>query len=219
MKRRKFFSQIAAATAAPALVAQQSPAPNNKPAATSPAPAPQDATQPPAPYNRTPGPAVESPKLETAVPDEVGETTARYFSAQQFATLKKLSDILMPSISGVPGALQSGAVEFLDFLISESPKDRQTLYKNGLDQLAAQSKKRFSKSFADLDDSQASELLAPLRQPWTYEGPADPTAKFLWAAKQDVRTATLNSREYASAARSSGRRSVAGIGLYWHSLD
>ena len=39
----------------------------------------------------------------------------------------------------------------------------------------------------------------PLRAPWTYDAPADPLARFLAAAKQDVRTATVNSREYNAA--------------------
>jgi hypothetical protein len=62
-------------------------------------------------------------------------------------------------------------------------------------------------------------LLAPLREPWTFDPPADPLTRFLRAAKQDVRAATMNSREYAAAAGSSGRRSAAGLGLYWLPLD
>jgi hypothetical protein len=57
-----------------------------------------------------------------------------------------------------------------------------------------------------------------LRQPWTYEPPADPLARFLREAKQDVRTATMNSREYASAGSSSGRRG-GGLGQYWYPID
>jgi len=220
MKRRRFFRQIAAATAAPALIAQQSPAPNNNPAPGSAAPPPTDATQPPAPDNRTPSAAAETPKLEAATADEAGDMSPRFFNALQFSALRRLSDILMPAMKSAPGALDAQAAEFLDFLVSESPKERQTLYRTGLDQLNAQAKKRFSKPFAELDLAQASDLLSPLREPWTYEGPSDPLAKFLWAAKQDVRTATMNSREYASAAgAASGRRGFGGAGLYWHSLD
>jgi hypothetical protein len=161
----------------------------------------------------------ELPKLGVSGADAVAEMTPRYFSNAQFAALRKVSDLLAPAINGIPGATDAKAPEFLDFLIGESPADRQQVYKQGLDALNAQAGKRFHKAFADLDNAQAEVLLAPLREPWTFDPPADPLARFLWAAKQDVRTATINSREYSlvAGARVGGRRS--GGGLYWYPLD
>ncbi len=150
--------------------------------------------------------------------DGAAETTPRFFNTQQFAALRKLSDILMPLINGMPGAIEARAPEFLDFLIGASPADRQQLYKDGLDALNAQARKRFKKSFAEVEESQAGDLLAPLRQPWTSEPPADPLARFLQAAKQDVRTATVNSREYSLAGSSGGRRG-GGLGQYWYTIE
>lgn len=161
----------------------------------------------------------EAPKLETAPLDAAGETTPGFFSAPQLAALKKLSAILMPPLNNMPGALEAGAPEFLDFLISKSPAERKQLYTTGLNTLNAQATKRFGKAFADVTDAQAAELLAPLRQPWTYQPPADPFARFLREAKQDVRTATINSREYALAASSGGRRGGSGLGQYWYPID
>lgn len=207
------------APAVPALIAQQSPATNNRPAPTSPAPPPLDATTPPAPFNRTPPAAAESPKLVTAVADEVADMTPKFFNGQQFEALRKLSEIIMPPMKGAPGALDARAPEFLDFLISESPNDRQQLYRAGLDALNNQAKKRFNKPYADLEQSQAVTLLAPLREPWTYDPPADPLARFLRAAKQDIRSATMNSREYSTALALAGGRRGSGIGLYWYPLD
>jgi len=62
-------------------------------------------------------------------------------------------------------------------------------------------------------------LLAPLRAAWTYDPPADPFARFLREAKQDIRTATMNSREWVTAAASAGGRRGGGVGLYWYPLD
>lgn len=163
-------------------------------------------------------PQTEAPKLEFASLDVAGETTPRFFDAAQFATLRHLSNILMPPVNGMPGALDAKAPEFLDFLIGASPADRKTLYKTGLTMLNAQSLKRFRKPFAEVDEKQVSELLAPLREPWTYEPPADPLARFLRAAKQDVRTATINSREYSTAGSTGGRR-AGGVGQYWYPID
>lgn len=198
MKRRRFIQTLAAA---PAIVA----------------PVPELLAQQPA----GPGasrPQEEAPKLELAALDVAGETTPRFFNAQQLAALTKLSAILMPPLNSLPGALDVGAPEFLDFLISKSPADRKQLYTGGLNALNAQATRRFGKPFAEVSETQAAELLAPLRQPWTYEPPADPLARFLWEAKQDVRTATMNSREYATAGSAGGRRG-GGIGQYWYPLD
>lgn len=193
MKRRRFIQTVAAA---PAMAI---------PATT---PAAQPAAQ---------RPQAEAPKLELAPLDAVGDTTPRFFSAVQLATLRKLSDILMPAMNGMPSALEAGAPEFLDFLIGASAADRKQLYKNGLDTLQTQAQKKFGKAFADLNESQIGELLAPLRKAWTYEPPADPFARFLREVKADVRTATINSREYSTAG-AAGRRG-GGMGQYWYPID
>lgn len=197
MKRRRFIQTLAAA---PAIAVPASLETN----AQSPAGAPR--------------PQEEAPKLEFASLDAAAETMPRFFSAAQFAALKKLSEILMPPLNGMPGALEAGAPEFLDFLIGKSPADRKQLYTAGLNALNAQATKRFGKTFADVTEAQGAELLAPLKQPWTYEPPADPFARFLREAKQDVRTATMNSREYTTAG-SAGSRRGGGIGQYWYPID
>ncbi len=197
MKRRRFVQSIAAVPAVPVAIAQQ--APRGGPGAA-------------------PPPAAES-QLEFAHPDDPADPTPRFFNPQQLAALRRLSGILMPALNGAPGAIEAEAAEFLDFLIGVSPADRQQLYRNGLDALNAQSKKRFNKPFADSDAAQADALLAPLREPWTYDPPADPLARFLRAAKHDVRTATTNSKQYTAAASGAGARRFGGGGLYWYPLD
>lgn len=198
MKRRRFIQTL---TATPAIVAPV-----------------VRAQQPTGPGTSPPRPQEEAPKLELATPDLAAEMTPRFFTAPQFAALRKLSDILLPPLNGLPGALEAQAPEFLDFLLGASPADRQQLYRAGLDALNAQAMKQFKKPFAEVNEAQANTLLAPLRQTWTYEPPAGPLARFLWAAKQDVRTATMNSREYATASSAGGRRG-GGLGQYWYPID
>jgi hypothetical protein len=195
MKRRRFLQALATAPAT-GLIAQQ------------PAPPPPQAA---------PVVSSEFPKLDVAVADAAAETVLHFFTASQFAALEKLGGILMPASSSGPGAVETRAPEFLDFLLSKSTPERQQLYRNGLDGLNAQARRRFAKPFADLDSDQAGELLAPLRGPWTYQPPADPVARFLLAAKLDIRTATMNSLEWSAAARSDVRRGPSG--LYWYPLD
>jgi hypothetical protein len=185
MKRRRFFQAVAAAGATPALVGQT----------------PQQ-------------PSTALPKLETAQADAAAEMRPHFFSEKQFAALKKLGDILQPSIVGAPGAAEAQAAEFLDFLIGESPADRWQIYLQGLDRLVAA-------GFVEADAVKSAAILAPLKAPWTYDPPADPLAHFLRVAKADLRTATVNSREYntSGAASAGGSRRFGAQGLYWLPLD
>ena len=163
---------------------------------------------------------MEIPQLETAAVDLAGDPVPHFFTAGQYSALRKLSDLLQPAVNGTPGALDAKVPEFLDFLISVSPADRQQLYQGGLDALNAAAVSHGGKSFAELNHSDAAAVMAPLREPWTYEPPSDPLAHFLREAKHDVHTATVNSREFnkAGAAAGGGRRFGA-QGLYWLPIE
>ena len=152
--------------------------------------------------------------LSTVAPDSVGQPTSRFFPSSQFAALRRLSDIILPSISGNPGALEAGAPEVLDFLVGQSPLPVKSLYRSGLLAMNTRAGSRFGKLFADLDATQADAVLAPLRQAWNYKDPIDPFALFLRHAKADVLTATTNSREWITAAQR-GRGGSGGNGTYW----
>jgi hypothetical protein len=177
MKRRHLLQSMAALPLAPAAAAQT-------PAVASP---------------------VERPPEVAAVPvGAVGRPVPRFFTDAQFKALERLADILMPTVEERPGAKQAHVAEFLDFLISESPADRQQLYRSGLDRLNK--------------DGFDAAVLKPLTAAWTYEGPADPFAKFLLAAKEDVMRATYNSREFAAAMEGT-RRGFSGSGYYWTVIE
>ena len=162
--------------------------------------------------------AQDFPKLEFAVPDFGADPNPKFFSKPHFAALKRLGDLILPAINGTPGALDARAPEFLDFLLGESPADRQKLYRDGLEALNAQSRRKFSKAFADLDATQADQVLAPLHKPWTYADPVDPLAAFLRAAKADILTATANSREWISVV-SQRNRNASGTAIYWKPVE
>ena len=100
---------------------------------------------------------------------------------------------MLPRVGETPGALDTRVPEFLDFLISRSGADQQKLYRDGLNHA--------------LD-------LAPLSEPWTYEEPRDPYAKFLQQAKHDILTAAVNSREWIAAV-AKRNPAVTGTGTYW----
>lgn len=183
MRRRRFVQALIAVPAAPGLMAQR-------------------------PAGRDGAPPEAQPVLQLVTADDAADAIAGFFDDRQFATLSRLSELLMPAQEGGVSAIEAGAPEFLDFLLGESPPDRQQLYLNGLDTLEYQSRTRFNKAFAEASDDEAGQLLAPLRQRWNYEAPDTLTA-FLREAKSDVRTATVNSRPWSAAA---GRPNT---GRYW----
>jgi hypothetical protein len=187
MKRRRFLQALAVTPAVPVL-------------------APRVQAQQPA----EPPPA--APPLTYTAPDAAADVTSRFFDARQFRTLRKLGDLLSPSLSGSPNATDARAPEFLDFLIGESSRDRQQLYLTGLDTLEYNAQVRWGKAFADLDASQADEILKPMAQPWSYV-PPDPLTGFLWSAREDVRNATRNSVEWAQSGR------FGAGGSYWKLVE
>jgi Gluconate 2-dehydrogenase subunit 3 len=218
MKRRNFVRGLLATPVAPAVVlgGQTAPPPT--------APQQQPPPQPNTPARQVPRQPQNVPHLEVTAADLVGEPAPQYFTALQFSTLRKLAGILVPPLKNNPGAIEAGAPEFLDFLISESPADRQLLYLSGLDQLEERSKDKFQKSFCDLDAQQADAILRPLlvARPWPQDLPSDPVQSFMAQVHEDLRTATMNSREWTLASEKSGHHFSRGFrtsGYYWAPID
>src|SRR5438876_11469298 len=112
MQRRKMIQSVlgvSAASALPGRLLAQRGKPDAAPAATS----------------------DENPKLAASAADSVADGTLRFFDAAQFAALRRLGQILVPARPNAPGAVEAEAAEFLDFLIGQSPADRQSLYRDG----------------------------------------------------------------------------------------
>jgi hypothetical protein len=153
------------------------------------------------------------------VPDAVAQTNAHFFTDRQLATLRRLSEILMPPLKGYPGATEAGAPEFLDFLLGVSPAERQQLYQSGLDRLEAEAKRQFGVSFSAVDKTQADALIRPWLRTWMGDHPpTEPYAHFINAAHSDIRTATINSQAWSDAAKGAGKE-ASGLGLYWFPID
>lgn len=207
MKRRRFFQSIAALPAASALAAQT---PTTAPAT------PQTRAA-----ERGGRGASNIPSFDETALEAVAENQPAFFTPAQFAALRRLSALFMPPLDANPGALDCQAPEFLDFLIGASLPDRQKTYRDGLDLLNANAKKRYKKNFADLQDAEADGIVRPLLAPiaWEYDLPKDPGMNFIAQARRDIRTATQNSRQWAEAAAASGRRRFGGGGTFYLPID
>jgi len=143
----------------------------------------------------------------------------RFFPPQQMATLTRLSDVLMPPIGDKPGAVQAQTPMFLDFLIGSSPEERRQVYSRGLDWLDAESRKKFNVEFARITDAQSGELLKPWLRTWLNDHPpTEEHADFVNIAHDDIRTATVNSKEWCVAPQV-GAEPKTEEELYWSPIQ
>lgn len=210
MRRRDFVKAIVAASAsATTMLGQQAATP------VAPSVPPATPTAPgPVPWMRGLMEVKPLP-IASVLPDAVAQTNAYFFTEQQLATLRHLSEILLPPLRGYPGAKEAGAPEFIDFLIGVSPMDRQQMYQTGLDRLDAESKQHFGTAFSALNKMQADQLLRPWMRTWmTDHPPTEPHAHFINIAHSDIRTATINSEAWSKA-----RNKAPDMDLYWFPVD
>jgi hypothetical protein len=220
MKRRNFVRSLLVAPAGSAALAA---AQNSQ----YPASAAHDTGKPsPKPNLPTRERAVQAenvPKLQTVQSDLTSDGYQHFFTNTQFATLTKLAAVMMPPMKGKPGAIEAKAPEFLDFLISVSPLDRQELYGVGLDKLNAHAADRFHKPFSELNSVQVDAILRPLlvARPWPEDFPDDPLKNFIARVHEDLRKATMNSREWADSSRGHpfARGFNRAAGFYWRPID
>ena len=183
---------------------------------TMPAAALLRAKQPAVPPKPSPAAVEEIPVIEATIADSAGVTVPSFFSHAQLETLRRISDLIVPASNDLPGALAAHAPEFLDFLVCESSEERQTLYREGLDDLNARAGQQFAQPFAKLSSTQADVLLAPLRTEWTAN--PDRLTAFLRTVKSDILLATQNSEPWIHV-MSKRVRSAGGVGTYWFPID
>ncbi len=220
MRRRDFVKALVATTVSARAMVGQTAATQVAPSA--PPPTPPGAAPAPAP-----GPVpwmrglmeVKPLRMTPLLPDAVAETTTYFFNDRQMATLRQLCEILLPPMGDYPGALDAGAPEFLDFLISVSPPDRQRMYESGLDWLDAEARSKFGMAFDAANAAQADALIRPWLRTWMPDHPpTEAHADFINVAHSDIRTATINSEEWSRAEVRAGEEPP-GRGLYWYPVD
>jgi hypothetical protein len=87
-----------------------------------------------------------------------GAYTPRSFTAPQFRTLERLTDLIIPVEEGKPGALAAGAAAWIDLISSENDK-LKGIYTSGFAWLDAAMKKRGAAAFVSATPAQQTELL------------------------------------------------------------
>jgi gluconate 2-dehydrogenase gamma chain len=87
-----------------------------------------------------------------------GTYTPQSFTAAEYRTLERLTDLIIPVENGRPGALAAGAAAWIDMISSENDKLKE-IYRSGFAWLDAAMKKRGAENFMTGTPAQQAELL------------------------------------------------------------
>ena len=82
----------------------------------------------------------------------------KYLNPHEFATMKRLSDLIIPADQHSKGAIDAGAAEYIDFLSSRSPEFAQ-IFTGGLGWLDEAMQKRYQSNFVDAKPEQQTAML------------------------------------------------------------
>ncbi len=114
--------------------------------------------------------------LEHAQTPVAGLYKPSFFTAEEYARLSRLTDVLIPE-TDTPGAVRAGVPEYIDRVVSLN-QGHQALARAGLAWLTSEAQRRFSRAYAALDDPQHLELLQPLSDAVDKEAQAQQQARY-----------------------------------------
>src|ERR1043166_4943570 len=82
----------------------------------------------------------------------------KFLNKHEFATMRRLSELIIPADQHSKGAIDAGAAEYIDFLCSRSP-DFAEIFTGGLGWLDTEMQKRNQKAFVDASPEQQAAML------------------------------------------------------------
>jgi hypothetical protein len=87
-----------------------------------------------------------------------GEYKPKVFTPHEYATLRRLAELIIPPDDHSKGALEAGAPEFID-LLSSNNAELAAIYTGGMAWLDAQMNTRYGKHFVDAEPAQQTAML------------------------------------------------------------
>jgi gluconate 2-dehydrogenase gamma chain len=90
--------------------------------------------------------------------------TRRFFTEHEYATVMALADLIIPRDERSGSATESGAHEFIDYIVAEQP-ERQIRMRGGLAWLDAECRRRFDRTFLDAADTDRRSVLDDIAYP------------------------------------------------------
>ncbi len=88
----------------------------------------------------------------------------RFFTEREYETIKALADTIIPRDARSGSATESGAHEFIDYIVAAQP-DRQTPMRGGLVWLDSECRRRFDKAFLECTGAERGQVLDDIAYP------------------------------------------------------
>lgn len=88
----------------------------------------------------------------------------KFFNAPQMALVTTISELVIPTDDHSPGAKAADVPAFIDLMVSESPEETKTLWRDGLAAMDKLSQAKFSKTFNRATPTQQIALLTEISQ-------------------------------------------------------
>jgi len=101
---------------------------------------------------------VHSAVMEIKSLDGGANYQPKFLNKHEFATMRRLSELIIPADQHSKGAIDAGAAEYIDFLCSRSP-DFAEIFTGGLGWLDTEMQKRNQKAFVDASPEQQTAML------------------------------------------------------------
>ena len=115
-----------------------------------------------------------------------GPYTPKSFSATEFRTLERLTDLMIPVENGAPGALAAGCAAWIDMISSENVQLKR-IYKDGFAWVDAAMKTRGAASFVEATPAQQTALLDQIAYRRNQSAELNPGIEFFtWARRMTV---------------------------------
>ena len=115
-----------------------------------------------------------------------GPYTPKSFSAPEFRTLERLTDLIIPVENGAPGALAAGCAAWIDMISSENNQLKK-IYKDGFAWVDGAMKTRGAASFVEATPEQQTALLDQIAFRRNQSPELGPGIEFFtWARRMTV---------------------------------
>jgi hypothetical protein len=86
----------------------------------------------------------------------------KFFNAHQLATIAVISELIIPTDDHSPGAIAAEVPAFIDLMVSESPAETKTLWRDGLAAVDKLSQSQHTKNFKDATPEQQTAILTEI---------------------------------------------------------
>lgn len=149
--------------------------------------------------------AAAAAALEIQQQAQAGGYQLRFFTPAEYRTIVALSDLIIPKDARSGSASDSGAPEFIDYIVAAQP-ERHTLMRGGLVWLDTECRKRFDRTFIDCADADRRRVLDDIAYPAKARPEMSHGVRFFTSLRDLVATGFWSSRMGVADLGYSGNR-------------